>query len=516
MSCKIVALLKNLLSITSFLVMAACAHEQPARTDTIRVCDDKGCTDRPRGYASPQPATALPAEDTAQVTALEQLAANDPRAAYDLALRFFRGDGVRQDSYRSLKWMREAAERGDVNAQKALGRLYLTGLGEMGADPGEAEKWLSITASRGDQEAATLLAEATEARQSAQAEYRWYQRWKPVFYTYWHSRYVYYFNDLRVANVPLLPPQTLQTSSPATTQSRPNPPSSPPVRPPVVAEQRSESPPPAPTRPPVVTEQRSESSPPAPARPPVVAEQRPAPPASTAQLPPPGSEARTALVIGNTRYLERPLRTPENDARELHAVLRNLGFDATLIENGGRRELIAAIEMFGGKLRRVGGVGLVFYAGHGVQIKGKNYLIPVDAQVQSEVGAVADTIDVDLLLGTMAEAGTRINVIILDACRDNPFERRWRSGGGRGLAITSSDARGTLIAYSTDPGKVAADGHGEHSPYAKALLEVLRVPNLSIEQVFKRVRQQVQEVTAGAQTPWETSNLTGDFFFALR
>ena len=116
----------------------------------------------------------------------------------------------------------------------------------------------------------------------------------------------------------------------------------------------------------------------------------------------------------------------------------------------------------------------------------------------------------------MAESGTRINVLILDACRDNPFERRWR-GGGRGLAlITASDAKGTLIAYSTDPGKTAADGDGEHSPYAKALLEVLRVPNLSIEQVFKRVRQQVQAVTAGTQTPWETSNLTGDFFFFPR
>jgi uncharacterized caspase-like protein len=194
-----------------------------------------------------------------------------------------------------------------------------------------------------------------------------------------------------------------------------------------------------------------------------------------------------------------------------------LGFDVTLVENGRRRDLITAIEAFGGTLQQKGGVGLLFYAGHGVQIKGKNYLIPVDAQVQSEVTAVAETVDVELILGAMAESRTRINILILDACRNNPFERRWR-GMGSGLApITVSDAKGTLIAYSTDPGKTAEDGNGEHSPYAQALLEVLRVPNLTIEQVFKRVREKVQAVTAGTQTPWETSSLTGeDFFFSRR
>ncbi|MGH8548272.1 MAG: Sbal_3080 family lipoprotein [Methylococcales bacterium] len=245
-----------------------------------------------------------------------------------------------------------------------------------------------------------------------------------------------------------------------------------------------------------------------------IVEQTPQP--SPSPLPTPVGEARTALVIGNARYVSSPLRTPQNDARALDAALRSLGFDVTLIENGTRRGLVAAIEAFGATLRRKGGVGLVFYAGHGVQIKAKNYLIPVDARVQSELTAVTETVDIELVLGTMAESGTRINILILDACRDNPFERRWR-GRGSGLApITASDAKGTLIAYSTDPGKTAADGEGKHSPYAKALIEVLRVPDLSIEQVFKRVRQQVQEVTTGAQTPWETSNLTGDFYFDLR
>ncbi|MDD5323057.1 MAG: sel1 repeat family protein [Methylococcales bacterium] len=181
----------RLIIISLLLCITACAHKEPPK-ETIRICDPDGCSDRPKGYSSFDPAKDTPEEDPGgKIAALEELAARDPRAAYDLALRFFRGDGIRQDSYRSIKWMRDAAERGDFDAQKALGRLYLTGLGEMGSDPGEAEKWLSITASRGDKEASTLLSEATAARQSVQAEYRWYNRWRPVFYNYWYSGYRY-------------------------------------------------------------------------------------------------------------------------------------------------------------------------------------------------------------------------------------------------------------------------------------------------------------------------------------
>ena len=157
----------------------------------MRICDDSGCADRPKDYASFDPNSAAPEEDSEMIAALEELAAQDPRAAYDLALRFFRGDGVRQDTYRALKWMRDAAERGEFHAQKALGRIYLTGLGEMGADPGEAEKWLSITASRGDREGQELLREATAARQSQQDMFLWYNRWHPIFRNYWYSGYPY-------------------------------------------------------------------------------------------------------------------------------------------------------------------------------------------------------------------------------------------------------------------------------------------------------------------------------------
>lgn len=176
------------------LVVIGCAEKKlEPQADTIRICDDHGCADRPKDYASFNPESAVSSEDEAKIIALEDLAVSDPAAAYDLALRYFRGDGIRQNTYQSIKWMRDAAERGFLDAQKALGRLYLTGLGEMGADPGEAEKWLSITASRGDKEAAKLLKEATVARQYKQDEYEYYRKWRPLVNNYWYSGYSYHW-----------------------------------------------------------------------------------------------------------------------------------------------------------------------------------------------------------------------------------------------------------------------------------------------------------------------------------
>ncbi|WP_125932063.1 tetratricopeptide repeat protein [Thiosocius teredinicola] len=175
------------------VVLAGCQSEP--KKDTMRVCDSSGCSDRPSDSASYDPSSAVPDEDPdGRIAALEDLARQDPRAAYDLGLRFFRGDGVRQDSYRALQWMRDAAERGDLDAQKAVGRLYLTGLEEMGSDPREAEKWLTIAAGRGDKEAATLLREATAARQNEDAWYRWRSHWQPVFYRYWYTGYPYHWH----------------------------------------------------------------------------------------------------------------------------------------------------------------------------------------------------------------------------------------------------------------------------------------------------------------------------------
>ncbi|MCX7087627.1 MAG: tetratricopeptide repeat protein [Methylococcales bacterium] len=181
----------KLLITAFFLLITACAQDTPKDPLTMRICDENGCADRPKNYATVDPANTPQAAEDIKIRALEQMTANDPRAAYDLALRFFRGDGVRQDSYLAIKWMRDAAEKGNFDAQKALGRLYLTGLGEMGADPGEAERWLSMTASKGDKEAAQLLSQASAAKQANQAGYQVYDRWRRSFTDSWLYGYRY-------------------------------------------------------------------------------------------------------------------------------------------------------------------------------------------------------------------------------------------------------------------------------------------------------------------------------------
>lgn len=172
------------------LLLSACA--QPPQRETIRLCDSAGCRDAPRSNAAQAPEITSDYEPDAQIVALEEIAEREPRAAYDLGLRYFRGDGVRQDGYKALTWMRSAAERGYLDAQKALGRLYLTGLEEMGPDPTEAEKWLSITAGRGDNEANALLTDARAARRSEEAEWKWRQKWQPIFREQWYRSYRYH------------------------------------------------------------------------------------------------------------------------------------------------------------------------------------------------------------------------------------------------------------------------------------------------------------------------------------
>jgi len=171
-------------------VLVACT--QPSTKETIRICDESGCVDRPRNYAGYDSSKEFPAEDPdGRVAALKSLGEKDARAAYDLGLRFFRGDGVPQDSYQALVWMRKAAEGGDLNAQKALGRFYLTGLEEMGSDPREAEKWLTIAAGRGDKESQKLLLEAGAEKKSDEVYSRWRNNWRGIFYDYWHAGYPY-------------------------------------------------------------------------------------------------------------------------------------------------------------------------------------------------------------------------------------------------------------------------------------------------------------------------------------
>ena len=181
-----------LILLVGFLV--SCATPPAPDSNMVRLCDSSGCEEVDKSTARFDPSSTVPdADPEGRMPALEKLAKEDPRAAHDLALRLFRGDGVRRDSYQALQWMRDAAERGDLGAQKAVGRLYLTGLEEMGSDPREAEKWLTIAAGRGDKEAEELLVEASAARKNEDAAYQLRTRWRPVFYNSWYSGYRYYW-----------------------------------------------------------------------------------------------------------------------------------------------------------------------------------------------------------------------------------------------------------------------------------------------------------------------------------
>jgi tol-pal system protein YbgF len=239
------------------------------------------------------------------------------------------------------------------------------------------------------------------------------------------------------------------------------------------------------------------------------------PPATAqAQRAPQGAallkEPRIALVIGNAKYKDAPLRNPLNDARAFAASLREVGFDVIQLENAGQREMARAITRFGEKLAD-GGVGLFYFSGHGLQVRGRNFLVPVDAEIGSENSVRNEAIDVDQVLDQMGGSSTRLNLVILDACRNNPFERRFR-GSSSGLASINAP-KGTLIAYSTAPGSVAADGEGNNGVYTGALLKTMRQAGVRVEEVFKEVRAEVSRITNDAQVPWESSSLTGDFFF---
>ena len=218
-------------------------------------------------------------------------------------------------------------------------------------------------------------------------------------------------------------------------------------------------------------------------------------------------EPRIALLIGNSAYPEAPLRNPVNDVRAMAQAFRDLGFTVLAHENATKRTMETAIIDFGRRLAD-GGVGTFYFAGHGLQVRGHNYLVPVDAEIDSEASTRVAAVDVDLVLEQMAEAKNRVNLVILDACRNNPFERRMR-GASRGLAAVDA-ARGTLVAYATAPGSVAGDGDGKNGLYTDELLQALRVPGLKVEEVFKRVRVNVARRSNGSQTPWESSSLTGD------
>jgi uncharacterized caspase-like protein len=220
---------------------------------------------------------------------------------------------------------------------------------------------------------------------------------------------------------------------------------------------------------------------------------------------------RYALVIGNSAYKDKPLKNPANDAKDMARTLERLGFNVQLKTDASLRDMEEAIREFGERLKR-GGVGLFYYAGHGVQVQGVNYLVPVGSKVSSESDAKFECVDAGRVLGKMEDAGNELNIVILDACRNNPFTRGFRSVD-QGLARMDAPT-GSIVAYATAPNSVASDGKGTNGLYTKYLLQNITTPGIPIEEVFKRVRIGVMSETGKKQVPWESSSIAGYFYVA--
>lgn len=219
---------------------------------------------------------------------------------------------------------------------------------------------------------------------------------------------------------------------------------------------------------------------------------------------------RLALVIGNAAYRDAPLQNPAKDARAMAQALQDAGFEVMLHTDADQRTLLTALREFGQQLRG-GGTGLFYYAGHGMQIKGRNYLIPVGADIQREDEVAYQSLDVQAVLDKMDSAANGTNLVILDACRNNPFARSFRSST-QGLAPVDAPV-GTLVAFATSPGAVASDGANDNGLYTRHLLQALAEPGRKVEEVFKQVRTQVRRDSGGQQIPWESTSLEGDFYF---
>jgi len=223
------------------------------------------------------------------------------------------------------------------------------------------------------------------------------------------------------------------------------------------------------------------------------------------------TEQRVALVIGNAAYKDSRLANPVNDATDIAGALQQVGFKVILRRNAGTRDMRQAIREFGTELRRAE-VGLFYFAGHGIQVKGNNYLVPIGADIESEADAEDLAIDATYVLRTMEEAQVKVSIVILDACRNNPFARSFRSSA-RGLAQMTATT-GSVIAFATAPGSVAADGAGRNGVYTKHLLASLHQEDTDVLKVFQRTRAGVVKETGGKQTPWESTSLVGDFYFS--
>ncbi len=222
---------------------------------------------------------------------------------------------------------------------------------------------------------------------------------------------------------------------------------------------------------------------------------------------------RVALVIGNAAYKQGRLSNPVNDARAIASRLRGLGFEVVFYENLKTRDIGGMYREFRSKISP-GGVALVFYAGHGLQFKGQNYFPAVDSEINGEEDVPLQSVNLGTLLDMMEEAKAAVSLVFLDACRDNPFARRFRSVSS-GLAKIEV-ASGTLIHYATKPGSVASDGDNANGTYTEALLAQMGEPGVPVELMLKRVANRVVSKTRGRQEPWMEGSLRGDFYFIFK
>ncbi len=228
-------------------------------------------------------------------------------------------------------------------------------------------------------------------------------------------------------------------------------------------------------------------------------------------VPSPEDGQRRALVIGNDAYRQMPrLANAVHDAQAMKRVLEELGFEVQLIADAGAADFHRAVSAFAGTLRP-SDVGLFYYSGHGLQIRGENFLIPVDFEAANEVDARFASYPADQALQSLEGSGASLNILILDACRDNPFVHA--RSGLQGLAIMNA-GRGTLIAFATGPGKTASDNpQGVNGLFTSHLIDRLRAPGLSLDQVFNQVARLVDTASGGRQTPWVVKSLMGDVYF---
>jgi hypothetical protein len=222
-------------------------------------------------------------------------------------------------------------------------------------------------------------------------------------------------------------------------------------------------------------------------------------------------DVRIALVIGNSAYAGAPLVNPANDARAMSDTLRGLGFTVVELRDAQKAQMVDAIAKVRDSLKGKQGVGMLYYAGHGLQLDWHNYMVPVDAKMTKAADVADQAVDINSVIDAFKGAGNRMNILVLDACRDNPF-----AGTTTGKGLAQLDAPpGTFLAYATAPGNVAEDGDikSGNGLYTQFLLEELKKPVSKIEDVFKRVRLQVRQKSQGRQIPWESTSLEDDFFF---